>query len=231
MDHDVLSYEASTPIEIGMQFAYETVIYETLNYSIGDAKDVSVNFDEIFQNTLTMPETPVTVTTEAEGSDGTSEPDYDWTKLSTSIPDEQSARTVGTGTNTMTKDSVNSEINSTDAAYGGGVDLRNISSSPVSDAIDKISSEVYNTTKSAVSSFSAGGKSGGSNNTSFFGGLGDKFASMGPGDGRYNPDSKNYRGKNSATNVSANGKIIKNKNGNVSRKGTSSPTGGGASYR
>ena len=231
MDHDVLTYEASTPIEIGMQFAYETVVYETLNYSMGDAKDVSVNFDEIFENTLTMPDTPVTATTEAEGSDGTSEPDYDWTKLSTSIPDEQSATTVGTGTNTMTKDSVNNQINSTDAAYGGGVDLRNISSSPISDTIDKISSEVYNTTKSAVSSFGAGGKSGGSNNTSFFGGLGDKFASMGPGDGRYNPDSKNFRGNNSATNVSANGKIIKNKNGNVSRKGTSSPAGGGASYR
>ena len=28
MDHDVFTYEASTPIEIGMQFMYETVLYE-----------------------------------------------------------------------------------------------------------------------------------------------------------------------------------------------------------
>ncbi len=52
MDHDVFTYEASQPVELGMQFAYETVIYETLNYEMGNAKDVVVDFDQIFQNTL-----------------------------------------------------------------------------------------------------------------------------------------------------------------------------------
>ena len=45
MDHDVLSYESSQPIEIGMQFAYETVIYETLNHDLAYAKDVAIDFD------------------------------------------------------------------------------------------------------------------------------------------------------------------------------------------
>ena len=217
MDHDVLSYESSSPIEIGLQFAYETVVYETLNYDMSaESHDIAVDFDELFENSLKMPETPATAQAATEGSDGTSQnPDYDWTRLTTAIPDEQTARSSGSGSILSLPGNFNHQTGTTGASFGGG--LRNISTTPFSDAINKISSTVYSTTKSAVSSFTAGGKSGGSGNSNFIGGLGDKIKSIGPGDGRYNTDSKNFKGNKSATNVDANGKITKNINGNVSR--------------
>ena len=247
MDHDMLSYEASTPIELGLQFAYETVIYETLNYDMSaSSHDVAVDFDEIFENSLKMPETPATAQAETEGSDGTSQnEEYSWTKLSTSIPDEQTVRTSGTGTKAGNPGGFNHQTDSTGAAYGGkqtildgfqsdlaqmNADLSKISPTPFSDAISSVSSEVYSTTKSAVSSFSSGGKSGGGGNSFFNGGLGDAFKNMGPGDGRYNPDSKNFRGNNSATNVDKNGKITKNKNGNVSRNNIINSSGYDAQF-
>ena len=217
MDHDVLTYESSAPIEIGMQFAYETVIYETLNYDMADAKDVSINFDEYFQNSLTMPDTPITATTPAEGSSGTSNSQIDWTRLTTAMPDEQRSATVGSGSNVMNSQAFAHDVTSAGAAYGGS--LQNISTTPFSDAIDKIASEVYSTTKSAVSSFSAGGKSGGGS-TDFFGGLGDKFKSATAGTGKYNPDSKNYVPPKGGVVKDSSGKIIKDSNGNAIRQGT-----------
>ena len=247
MDHDLLTYEASTPIELGLQFAYESVVYETLNYDMSaSSHDVAVDFDEIFENSLKMPETPATAQAETEGSDGTSQnEEYSWTKLSTSIPDEQTIRTSGTGTKAGSSDAFNHQTNSTGAAYGGkqsildgiqsdlaqmNADLSTISPTPFSDAISSVSSEVYSTTKSAVSSFSSGGKSGGGNNSLFNGGLGDAFKNLGPGDGRYNPDSKNFKGNKSASNVDKNGKITKNKNGNVSRNNIINSSGYDAQF-
>ena len=223
MDHDVLSYESSQPIEIGMQFAYETVIYETLNHEMSNAKDVAIDFDQIFENSLTMPETPLTAVGETEGSIGTTNNQYDWTKLSTSIPDEQSSATAGSGSNVINVGAFAHDINSAGAAFGGS--LQNISGTPFTDAISKVSQEVYGATRSAVSSFSAGGVSGGGqsgNNQSFLGGLGDKFKNLGPGDGRYNPDSSNYQPPKGSTVKDSKGNIVKDSNGNAVRQGTSS---------
>ena len=228
MDHDVLTYESSTPVELGLQFAYETVVYETLNYDMSaSSHDVAVDFDVLFENSLKMPDTPTTAQAETEGSDGTSEnPDYDWTKMSASIPDEQSARVFGNGTNAGTNGSFNTGTDGGDSVYGGfksdlskmSADLSQISSTPFSDAISNVASSVYGTTKSATSGLVSGN-------------WGSAFQTAAAGSGRNNPDSKNYVETKSKSNV-VNGKITKNANGNATRKkGNSSPTGGGASYR
>ena len=220
MDHDVLTYESSQPIEIGMQFAYETVVYETLNHDMSEAKDVAIDFDIILENSLTMPETPISAEAVTEGKDGTTNNEYDWTKLTSSSGDSEiSSASAGSGSNVMQKNNFLHDIQSAGAAFGAG--LQNISGTPISDGINSISSAVYGAARSAVSGFGVGGSSTGGG-----GGLGDLFASHGPGDGRYNPDSSNYQGKNTKTNVSANGKVIKDKNQNVKRKGTNAPGGG-----
>ena len=237
MDHDVFTYEASQPVELGMQFAYETVIYETLNYEMGNAKDVVVDFDQIFQNTLTMPETDYSATGEVEGESGTRETGYDWTRMTTSIPDEYPPGTVGTGSNIMKAEGFINDGEPKDAAFGGRsefinkfqqdlaamqADLSKISTTPFSDKINEISSEVYAATKSAVSGFGAGGKSGGGGG--IWEGMGDKFSSLkGPGDGRYNPDSKNFRkpvGKG----------YVKDSKGNLVKDGNGNPVRGGNVY-
>jgi hypothetical protein len=174
-----------------------------------------------------MPDTPTTAQAETEGSDGTSEnPDYDWTKMSASIPDEQSARVFGNGTNAGTNGSFNTGTDGGDSVYGGfksdlskmSADLSQISSTPFSDAISNVASSVYGTTKSATSGLVSGN-------------WGSAFQTAAAGSGRNNPDSKNYVETKSKSNV-VNGKITKNANGNATRKkGNSSPTGGGASYR
>ena len=243
MDHDVFTYESSQPVELGMQFAYETVIYETLNWEMGNAKDVVVDFDQIFANTLNMPETDFSATGEVEGESGTRETGYDWTRMTTSIPDEYPAGTVGTGSNIMKAEGFINDGEPKDAAYGGRsefinkfqqdlaqmqTDLSKISATPFSDMINQVSSEVYAATKSAVSGYGAGGVSGGGgqgNNTNFLGGLGDKLKSgfKGPGDGRYNPDSKNYRkpvGKG----------YVKDSKGNLVKDGNGNPVRGGNVY-
>ena len=237
MDHDVFTYEASQPVEIGMQFAYETVIYETLNWEMGNAKDVVVDFDQIFQNTLTMPETDYSATGEVEGESGTRETGYDWTRMTTSIPDEYPPGTVGTGSNIMKAEGFINDGEPKDAAFGGKsefinkfqqdlaamqADLSKISTTPFSDKINEISSEVYSATKSAVSGFGAGGKSGGGGG--IWEGMGDKFSSLkGPGDGRYNTDSKNFRkpvGKG----------YVKDSKGNLVKDGNGNPVRGGNVY-
>tara|TARA_B100001057_G_scaffold326835_1_gene327123 strand:+ start:3659 stop:5077 length:1419 start_codon:yes stop_codon:yes gene_type:complete len=97
MDHDVLAYEASGPIEIGMQFAYETVVYETFNYEMANAKNVTIDFDEIFANSRVMPTTP-SIQTGMEGTNGTYEPNYDWNNLSTQLSNVQNSNSTGSGT-------------------------------------------------------------------------------------------------------------------------------------
>ena len=241
MDHDVMTYESSQPIEIGMQFAYETVIYETLNYDMGEAKDITIDFDQLLENSLAMTPTPTTVTAETEGSDGTGNLNTDWTKLSTSLPENQSAITVGSGSNVMNSNAFAHDVGSNGAAYGGkqtfldgfqsdlaqmNADLSKISTTPISDSINQISQEVYSATKSAVSGFGAGGVSGGSptggqaNSNSFWGGLGDKFKSATAGDGKYNPDSKNYIPPKGGVVKDSSGKVVKDSNGNAVRTGT-----------
>ena len=240
MEHDVFTYEASQPVEIGMQFAYETVIYETLNYEMGNAKDVVVDFDQIFQNTLTMPTTDYSATGEVEGESGTRETGYDWTRMTTAIPDEYPPGTVGTGSNIMKPEGFINDGEPKDAAFGGRSefinkfqqdlaqmqgDLSKISATPFSDKINEISSEVYSATRSAVSGFGAGGKSGGGGaDGNFWQGMGDKFSSLkGPGDGRYNTDSKNFRepvGKG----------YVKDSKGNLVKDGNGNPVRGGNVY-
>ena len=216
MQHDLFSYESSQPIEIGMQFAYETVVYETLNQPFDESGDLSVDLNQVFE-TEKMPDTPTTVQVADEGKSGTQQPNYDWTRLSSSsVGTDQTASTVGTGSNVMNAQSFDQQINSAGAAFRGSI----LGGTPVSDAINAASSEVYNTTKSAVSSFLGGGKSGGSGNSNFIGGLGDKFKSMGPGDGRYNPDSKNFKepvGKGYVKD--SKGRLVKDTNGNPVRGG------------
>ena len=73
-----------------------------------------------------------------------------------------------------------------------------------------------------MSSFSSGGKSGGNSFTNFAGGLGEKFKNLGPGDGRYNPDSSNYQPPKGSTVKDSKGNIVKDSNGNAVRQGTSS---------
>ena len=216
MQHDLFSYESSQPIEIGMQFAYETVVYETLNQPFDESGDLSIDLNQVFE-TEEMPDTPTTVQVADEGKSGTQQPNYDWTRLSaSSVGTDQTASTVGTGSNVMNAQSFDQQINSAGAAFRGSI----LGGTPVSDAINAASSKVYGTTKSAVSSFLGGGKSGGSGNSNFIGGLGDKFKSMGPGDGRYNPDSKNYKkpvGKGFVKD--SKGRLVKDTNGNPVRGG------------
>ena len=67
MDHDAFSYEAAGPVEIGMQFAYETVLYETLNHDFDDPyQDLNVDLKELFA-TAEMPDTPATEGVADEG--------------------------------------------------------------------------------------------------------------------------------------------------------------------
>jgi len=98
MDHDVLTYEASGPIELGMQFAYETVVYETFNYEMASAKNVTIDFDEIFANSRPMPSTPALATSSIEGRSGTYEPNYDWNTLTTQTSNNINSNTFGSGT-------------------------------------------------------------------------------------------------------------------------------------
>ncbi len=229
MQHDLFTYESSQPIEISLQFAYETVIYETLNHSFDSSQqDISIDLNQVFE-TEDMPDTPTTAQVEDEGKSGTAVENTDWTKLSaSSVGSDTSAATVGSGSNVMGANSVSQAISSVGAAFNGSI----LNGTPITDAINAASSEVYSTTKSAVSSFLGGGKSGGSGGSNFIGGLGDKLKTgfTGPGDGRWNPDSKNFRGNSSASNVSANGKIIKNKNGNVSRNNIVNSSGYDADF-
>lgn len=228
MQHDLFTYESSQPIEISLQFAYETVIYETLNHSFDSSQqDISIDLNQVFE-TEDMPDTPTTAQVEDEGKSGTAVENTDWTKLSaSSVGSDTSAATVGSGSNVMGANSFSQAVSSVGAAFKGSI----LNGTPVTDAINAASQEVYSTTKSAVSSFLGGGKSGGSGSSIFTGGLGENLSSLkGPGDGRWNPDSKNFRGNSSASNVSANGKIIKNKNGNVSRNNIVNSSGYDADF-
>ena len=202
MDHDVFTYEAGVPVEIGMQFMYETVLYETFNHPFdSETQDINVDLNEIF-GTSAMPDTPATedfssVTNEGEGS--LQDNSY-MTKMTgdTGLQDTLSARTSGSGTTTAKTNSSWKNPNSVFKSIMGG--------SPISDGIGAISKEVYSATKGAVSGW-------GTNLSSW----GSSFSSLPNSGGKYNKDSKNYIGKKSTTNIDSKNRIIKNKNGNVAR--------------
>ena len=223
MDHDALTYEASTPIELGMQFAYETVVYETLNYDMASPRDVTIDFDQLLGNSLQMPETPNTISADVEGSDGTAEPDIDWTKLTTNLPDETSSITAGSGSNLINTEAFAHNIQQAGAAFGGS--LQNISSTPFSDAINGISNEVYSATKSAVSSFNLGGVSGGGTGTDFAGGVGDAFSGAFAGASTYNTGSSASTKQVGGYVKDRNGKLVLNRNGTPVRNPNGSSKG------
>jgi len=246
MDHDALTYEASTPIELGMQFAYETVVYETLNYDMASPRDVTIDFDQLLGNSLQMPETPNTISADVEGSDGTAEPDIDWTKLTTNLPDETSSVTAGSGSNLMNTGAFAHNIQQAGAAFGGTLtdsemsrfqnqmnedfasfnqELQNIGPTPFSDAINGISKEVYSTTKSAVSSFNLGGVSGGGTGTDFAGGLGDAFSGAFAGASTYNTGSSASTKQVGGYVKDRNGKLVLNRNGTPVRNPNGSSKG------
>lgn len=218
MQHDLFTYESSQPIEISLQFAYETVIYETLNHPFDSIQqDISIDLNQVFE-TEEMPDTPTTAQVEDEGKSGTAVENTDWTKLSaSSVGSDTSAATVGSGSNVMGANSFSQAVNQVGAAFGGSI----LNGTPITDAINAASSEVYSTTKSAVSSFLGGGKSGGGGGASIFsGGLGENLSSLkGPGDGRYNKDSSNYKPPKRGYAKDSKGKIIKDSNGNAVRQG------------
>ena len=120
MDHDVLTYEASAPVEIGMQFAYETIVYETLNYDMATARDVTINFDEILANSLPMPNTPG-ISIAPEGSNGSFEPNFDWSEVAANLSNFTTANSQG-GTISENGSSPNnssaSAISNTGASFG-----------------------------------------------------------------------------------------------------------------
>ena len=210
MDHDVFTYEASTPIEIGMQFMYETVLYETFNHPFdSETQDISVDLNETFK-TSNMPDTPATedytsVTTEGEGS--LQDNSY-MTKMTgdTGLQDTTSASTAGSGTY-LSSNSQRGDTTAINTKGGSSVFGSIMSGTPISNAISKISKDVYNATRGAVESF---GKKIGTS--------GSAFSSLPNNGGKYNENSSKYIGKKSKNNVDSKNRIIKNANNNVERK-------------
>ncbi len=207
MDHDIFTYEASSPVELRMQFAYETVLYETVNHPFDDQKDMNVDLKDLFR-TVTMPDTP-TVDTRAGstgGGEGSLKDDSYLTKMTgdMNLQDTLKEKASGTGTNYMTANQrgdaniINKKSNGVLTSILGGT--------PITDGISAISKEVYNATKGAVSSF---GKGSGTS--------GNMFSNWPNSGGKYNENSSNYIGKKSKINIDSKNRIIKNKNGNVTR--------------
>ena len=218
MDHDIFTYETSAPVELRMQFAYESVLYETINHSMDDQKDMNVDLKELFR-TAVMPETP-TIDTRIDGAgEGSLKDDSYLTKMTgdMNLQDNLTAKTAGSGSNNMTGNqrgdvgTVNQRSNGALGSILGGT--------PVSDAISKVSEAVYGATKGAVSNFSAGGVSGGGGGGFNIGGMGNMFAQMGPGDGRYNPDSSNYQKPKGGVVKDSKGRVVNDSNGRPVRQG------------
>lgn len=199
MDHDAFSYEASGPVEIGMQFAYETVLYETLNHDFDDPyQDLNVDLKELFA-TADMPDTPATGGVADEGKSAANGGAPDWTKMTTSIPDEQTVRTLGTGTNLMNGGSFAGFLDNIGAAFQGGF----ATGTPISDSIDAVAQEVYGSTRSAVSSFAAGLSGNATNNSANAGSV--------------NVGNRNWRPGYTTSGKDAKGSLTADKNGNITR--------------
>ena len=200
MDHDAFSYEAAGPVEIGMQFAYETVLYETLNHDFDDPyQDLNVDLKELFA-TAEMPDTPATEGVADEGKSSANGGAPDWTKMTTSIPDEQTIRTLGTGTNLMNGGSFGGFLDNIGAAFQGGF----ATGTPISDSIDAVAQEVYGSTRSAVSSFTAGLSGNATNNSVNAGGI--------------NLGNINWNAGGTTSGKDAKGSLTADKNGNITRK-------------
>tara|TARA_Y100000590_G_scaffold417080_1_gene516450 strand:+ start:846 stop:2537 length:1692 start_codon:yes stop_codon:yes gene_type:complete len=227
MDHDIFTYEASAPVELRMQFAYETVLYETVNHPFEDGKDMNVDLKDLFR-TVMMPDTP-TVDTRAGstgGGEGSLKDDSYLTKMTgdMNLQDTLKAKSPGSGTNYMTANQrgdaniINKKSNGVLTSILGG--------SPISDAISKVSEEVYNITKGAVSSFgNAIGTSGNSftNSTASIDKLysDDMYASFG---GKENYEAAQKKALEKANSggwgwqkKDKNNRVVKNNDGNPTR--------------
>lgn len=224
MDHDNFTYESSGPIEMGMQFAYETVLYETINHPIDELQDSNIDLKELFQ-TAEMPETPATedfssVTNDGEGS---IKDDSYMTKMTgeTGVQDPLSANSAGSGT-TATGSDARGDVGAINTKGGSSIFGSIMGGQPITDSISAISNKVYNGAKSVGSSFGTGSSSTGS-----------MFSNWPNSGGKYNPDSPNYVKPKKGYVKDSKGRVIKDSSGNAIRGGTGSNpnTGGGASYR
>lgn len=224
MDHDNFTYESSGPIEMGMQFAYETVLYETINHPMDEIQGSNIDLKELFE-TAQMPETPATedfssVTNDGEGS---IKDDSYMTKMTgeTGVQDPLSADSAGSGT-TVTGSDARGDVGAVNTKGGSSVFGSIMGGQPITDSISAISNKVYNGAKSVGSSFGTGSSSTGS-----------MFSNWPNSGGKYNPDSPNYIQPKKGYAKDSKGRVIKSSNGNAIRSGTGSNpnTGGGASYR
>jgi hypothetical protein len=225
MDHDNFTYESSGPIEMGMQFAYETVLYETINHPMDELQDSNIDLKELFE-TATMPETPATedfssVTNDGEGS---IKDDSYMTKMTgeTGVQDSLSASSAGSGTFLSGSDA-KGDIGATNTKSKGSSIFGSImGGTPITDGISAVTSKVYKSSKSVGSSFGTSGES-----------MGSMFSNFPNSGGKYNPDSANYIKPKKGFVKDSKGRVIKDSNGNAVRGGTGSNpnTGGGASYR
>ena len=210
MDHDNFTYEASGPVELGMQFMYETVLYETYNHPFDEIKDSNVDLNELFE-TAEMPETPATedfssVTNDGEGS---LKDDSYMTKMTgeTGIQDSLSASSAGSGTFLAGNDA-RGDVGAINTKGGSSIFGSIMGGQPITDGINAISNKVYNGAKSVGSSFGTGS-----------GSTGSMFSNWPNSGGKYNPDSPNYVKPKKGFVKDSKGRIIKDSNGNAVRTG------------
>ena len=209
MDHDTFTYESSAPIEIGMQFAYETVLYETFNYPFDASKhDINIDLADAFKTSDMPGQDESVLDTSPEGGDGTFEDNYRWTQMTgdMNLQDTLKAKTYGDGSKLSTDGSWPNpnQVNTNKGSIWGSI----LGGSPISDAIGKITKTVYDTTKSAVSWAGAGintmGSSSTNNNKNYITKSNSKYVSTKV------PGSQHDK-------IDVNGNLKKNVNGNVQR--------------
>ena len=209
MDHDTFTYESSAPIEVGMQFAYETVLYETFNYPFDASKhDINIDLGDAFKTSDMPGQDESVLDTNPEGGDGTFEDNYRWTQMAgdMNLQDTLKAKSYGDGSKLSTDGSWPNpnQVNTNKGSIWGSI----LGGSPISDAIGNISKTVYDTTKSAVSWAGAGLNTMGSSNTK------KNKNYITKGDTKYVsthvPGSQHNK-------VDVNGNLKKNVNGNVQR--------------
>ena len=145
-----------------MQFAYETVLYETFNHPFDSNEyDHNADLEEIFRTTY-MPDTPTSYDASLAGGGSLKDDSY-VTKMTGDMNLEASVsgKTVGPPITTI-KGNNTGVINKNKGSIFGSI----LNGTPVSDAIDAISKGVYKTTKSVVEGFGAGLSTMGNSNKS-----------------------------------------------------------------
>ena len=204
MDHDIFSYDGTGPVEIRMQFAYETVLYETINTSFDNQVDSSIDLKEVFK-TIAMPETP-TVDIRAGstgGGEGSLKDDSYLTKMTgdMNLQETLKGKAFGTGTNNMSSNQRGDTgiINKKSSGVLGSI----LGGTPISDAIDGFAKEVYNATRSVVS------------------GIGKDLSSMGSSFSNSSSTSKKTKNTSNTKYITKKkdnkGHLKKNKNKNIER--------------